>query len=173
MKIWDTHTGACVKELPSQGRQHVCFSPDGRWLGVAGTDVCLFETEAWRETRRFARDASFGPLAFSPDSCLLAFETGVGVLKLADPAAGREFAQLADPHRLRADWLAFTQDGGQLIATGDDGPSIQVWNLRALRQSLAPLQLDWDLPSYPAAPNLEDLPPLQLEVQPTVPAPGE
>jgi hypothetical protein len=44
---------------------------------------------------------------------------------------------------------AFTQDGSQQIALGEESRALHVWDLRLLRQELAELGLDWEQPSYP------------------------
>jgi hypothetical protein len=44
-----------------------------------------------------------------------------------------------------------SSDGTQLVASNDDSQSIHVWDLRAIREQLAKIRLDWDLPPYPPA----------------------
>ena len=47
------------------------------------------------------------------------------------------------------------------------GPAVHVWDLRAIRQHLAGMGLDWDAPAYsdddPADPAAPPLPPLQVD----------
>ena len=46
--------------------------------------------------------------------------------------------------------------------TTNDGPAVHVWDLRAIRQHLAGMGLDWDAPAYsdddPASPSAPPLP---------------
>jgi WD40 repeat protein len=44
----------------------------------------------------------------------------------------------------------FTPDGSRLVVT-TEGQGIQVWDLRLIRQQLAGIGLDWDMPAYPPA----------------------
>ena len=58
---------------------------------------------------------------------------------------------------------------GRWVATGSHSHSIHVWNLRAIREQLAEMGLDWDLPAYPPLPAGADRPGLQLEVDRALP----
>ncbi|HEX5220448.1 MAG TPA: WD40 repeat domain-containing protein, partial [Verrucomicrobiae bacterium] len=44
--------------------------------------------------------------------------------------------------------LAFSPDGTQLVAACMRG-RLRMWNLRTVRQELAALGLDWDVPALP------------------------
>ena len=57
----------------------------------------------------------------------------------------------------------FTPDGAQLIATGVDTRALHAWDLRAVRQGLAKLGLDLDMPPFPPA-NEGPIAPLQIKV---------
>jgi serine/threonine protein kinase/WD40 repeat protein len=161
VKVWDAPSGHRVLDLPARGGAHVAFSPDGRWLATGGHGVRVWEVGSWQEQAHCPCRPNVG-LAFSPDSRLLAFETGYGVIRLVDPATGREYAHLEDPNQDRTGWISFSPDGSQLVATG--GGPIHVWDLRAIRRQLAELGLDWNLPSYPPAKEAEAPKPLQVEV---------
>ena len=106
-------------------------------------------------------------MAFSPVGKLLALETGQGVVRLVDPDTGREYARLEDPNRLqdRGTEMSFSPDGTQLVVTNGDSQSIHVWDLRAIRERLAKMGLDWDLPPYPPAPEARVLQPLEIQVE--------
>jgi hypothetical protein len=79
-------------------------------------------------------------------------ETGQGVVRLVDPRTGREYARLEDPNQDRARGMAFSSDGGLLAVTSGDSQSIHVWDLRAIRQQLVEMGLDWDPKSLPPGP---------------------
>jgi hypothetical protein len=87
---------------------------------------------------------------FSPDGAILAAESRQGFSRLLAAKSGRELARLEGPTRT---WgiIAFTPDGGKLLICDDFERSIHVWDLRAIRQQLADLNLDWDLPPLPPA----------------------
>jgi tetratricopeptide (TPR) repeat protein len=111
-----------------------------------------------------SRDRKSGgtDFAFSPNSKLLAVETGYGVVRLVDPDTGREYARLEDPNQALS-VISFTPDGSQLVTTNHDS-SVHVWNLRTIREELAKMGLDWDLPPYPSPPRIENRQPLQIQI---------
>ena len=102
--------------------------------------------------------------AFSPDSRLLAVDTGDGVVRLLDPASGRDKARLEDPNQDRAETLRFTPDGTRLAAVSNDGKAIHIWDLRLIRNQLAELGLDMDEPRYGPAPPPHKVEPLRVTI---------
>jgi eukaryotic-like serine/threonine-protein kinase len=159
VKIWEAKSGKLEKELPVETGSTVGFSPNGKWLATNRFDnCCLWAVDGWRLGAEIG-----GPrFAFSPDSKLLAVETGHGVVRLVDPESGREYARLEDPDQDLAT-LSFSQDGSQLIATSNDSYSIHVWDLRAIRHELAKMDLDWGLLPYPP-PSTDSRQPLQVRL---------
>jgi eukaryotic-like serine/threonine-protein kinase len=150
VKVWDAKTGKLVKRLVAGEGQQVAFSPDGRWLAASGDGVRVWEAASWNEWPRF-EGVPRAPVVFSPDSKILAFETGEGAVRLIDPKTRKEWARLVNPDQERAGLITFTPDGAQLVITTGDGPSIDVWDLRAIRGQLAAMGLDWNLPAYQTA----------------------
>ena len=65
--------------------------------------------------------------------------SGIG---LYHAASGTRMALLTHPDLRPFGALAQNQDGSILVATSIPS-SVQIWNLRALRQELAALGLDW------------------------------
>jgi serine/threonine protein kinase/WD40 repeat protein len=148
LKVWETEHGKVVKELPLGFMAHALFSPDGRWLAATGRDGGRILTVGTWEEGATVHWSEAGA-AFAPDGNLLAVETGQGVIRLLDPATGREKARLEDPRQDLAGWLGFTPDGTRLVALSGDGKAIHVWDLQGIRAELARLGLDWDAPPYP------------------------
>jgi WD40 repeat protein len=172
VKVWDAATGKVVRVLhPQQSGCVVQFSPDGRWLATGSGDLCLWSVGSWQEELKINRASN---IAFSPDSKLLAVDTGQGAIRLLEPETGREFACLEDPNQDRVVGLCFTPDGTQLIGCTKDSQSIHVWDLRAIRRQLADIGLDWEAPPFPPAKLKADNPahaaPLQVEVTHPEPA---
>jgi tetratricopeptide (TPR) repeat protein len=161
VKIWEARTGELEKELLADSSSKVGFSPDGKWLATNGGGLRLWAVGSWREGPQLGVGAAF---AFSPDGKLLAADTAHGAVRLVDPDTGREYAQLENPNQDRALFLSFSPDGTQLVTTKGDSQSIHVWDLRAIRQRLAKMGLDWDLPTYSPAPEVNKSPPLQIQV---------
>jgi hypothetical protein len=83
-------------------------------------------------------------IAFSPDSRVLAIGQSTGVVRLADPAAERDWAQLIHPESSSFAAVAISPDQTRLITlpTDPQSPAL-VWNLAALRRQLAERGLDW------------------------------
>lgn len=161
VKIWDAQSGKLVRDLPVPGGSGVCFSPDGRWLLTTCDGCRLWNVGTWDEARNIGGVSA--RYAFSPDSRVVAVENGDGVIRLVNPQTGRDYACLADPHQDRANCIAFSSNGSQLVATNRDSLSIHVWNLRAIRDHLKGMGLDWDLPDYPP-PSVENSRPIQVAV---------
>ncbi len=152
VKIWDGKTGKFVSDLPD--RLHgarVEFSPDGRWLMTSEErEYRLWEVGRWTPGRRLARKGGGapGPMAFSPDGRIAALASGADTIQLVEVASGDEIATLIAPDRRFFDGLCFSPDGTRLAVAASDG--VQVWDLRAIRERLAPMGLDWAGLAYAA-----------------------
>jgi hypothetical protein len=77
-------------------------------------------------------------------------------VQLIEPATGRQVATLPNPESRWVNCLAFSPDGSRLaVSTSPTGPEeeeaeLRLFDLRVIRQQLAEMGLDWDLPPYPA-----------------------
>jgi serine/threonine protein kinase/WD40 repeat protein len=143
IKIWEARDAKPVHTLLLEGDGGtVGFSPDGKWLAAFGNGLCLWKVPSWEKGHNLT---GYGSFAFSPDSKLLALESGSGAVRLVDPSSGEEYAQFEDPSQDRARSMAFSPDGTQLVVNGE-GQSIHIWDLRVIREQLAQRGLDWDLP---------------------------
>jgi serine/threonine protein kinase/WD40 repeat protein len=162
VRIWEARSGKLAGELLTQ--QNSCgvgFSPDSKWLATTGGGLRLWHVDSWQA----GPDIGGREFAFSHDGNLLAVETGQGILRLVDPGSGREYARLKDPNQDRAGSMAFSSDGGLLAVTSGDSQSIHAWDLRTIRQELAKMGLDWDLPPLPpAAPPPLSKEPLRVQI---------
>jgi WD40 repeat protein len=58
----------------------------------------------------------------------------------------------------------FSPDGSQLAAA-QANKQVQLWDLRLIRQELAQMNLDWDMPPYPPAAIPAGAAPVTLEVE--------
>ena len=74
---------------------------------------------------------------------------------LADVATGRELARLTTLQPVTPTPLVFSPDGTKLIASTNQ-KTVLVWDLRRIRDQLAPMGLDWDAPPYPTVPAASD-----------------
>jgi WD40 repeat protein/tRNA A-37 threonylcarbamoyl transferase component Bud32 len=147
--IWDTRSAERVKELPVRGSAVVAFSPDGAWLATSNGEECrLWQTHTWAPRWATPRDRAGdlpGALAFSPDGQVLALlESRLSRVKLLAAPEGRELATL--PEGLP---LAFSHDGGTLASFEVETKRLAFWDLRRIREQLAAMKLDWDVPALP------------------------
>ena len=74
---------------------------------------------------------------------------------LADAATGRELARLTTLQPVNPTPLVFSPDGTKLVASTNQKTAL-VWDLRRIRDQLAPMGLDWDAPPYPTVPAASD-----------------
>jgi len=155
VKVWNTQTGALVKELPTGGDSAtVVFSPDRRHIVTATTyEYCLWEVGSWSLIRRIPQDpdSNFFPMmAFTRDGKILAGAYARHKVRLYNAGTGQPLADLEAPNAKEITGVAFGQDGTQLfIAEAAD--ACRVWDLQLIRQQLAGFGLDWDQPPFPAA----------------------
>jgi serine/threonine protein kinase/WD40 repeat protein len=160
-RIWDADTGKEVHQLPLEGSTGATFSPDGRWLATfhwSGTQ--LWKVGTWQPGRRFE-----GEPLFSPDSRLIALGGVIGVIRLLETDTGREVARLTGPEATWYKPVCFTPDGTRLIATKSDEKAIHVWDLRAIRQQLKGMDLDWEWPEFgPAEPKAQAAKFMKVEI---------
>ncbi len=159
VKIWDAKTGQPIHELPVEGSSRVLFTSDSRRLATTYDGIRLWSVETGQEMQ-YVGDGC-GSIAFSPDDSILAVATAGGMIRLVNPDTGRDYAQLEDPHQHRTIHAVFSSDGSQLATTSQEGNSIHVWNLRAIRARLSEMKLDWELPTYQPSDSHQ---PLRLDI---------
>jgi serine/threonine protein kinase/WD40 repeat protein/tetratricopeptide (TPR) repeat protein len=151
-KVWEAGSGRHVVDLPVVAPGSLEFSPDGKWLVTNGGGFRIWEVGTWREGPTLGGPAEDCGFAFSPDGKLLALGDEPGLVRLVAPDMGKELARLTAREMTRLSPQCFTPDGGQLIAIGRESQVLHIFDLRALREQLAELGLDWDAPPLPSAP---------------------
>jgi serine/threonine protein kinase/WD40 repeat protein len=167
--VWDARSGRLVKRHRVNYSCSVRFTPDGKRLlaWVKGRCLC-WQVGAWdRPPRRIDLELWINP-EFSPDGKLLPAESGDGAMRLLSTDTGRELVRLESPDQGRCHYTTFSPDGRYFIGTNMDFATVQVWDLRALREQLRELDLDWKAdPDPPAAkrdPDPPGTPPLSVEI---------
>jgi WD40 repeat protein len=135
VKLWELATGKVRRTIRWSLRHHaVAFSPDGRFLAVAGWDafrgasggkVGVWEIETGEHVATIEGHAlGVLSLAFSPDGKLLATGGEYGTIKLTDTHIWQDRLNLRwDGHRICD--LAFSPNGEALAA--GSGDQIRLW----------------------------------------------
>ena len=72
-------------------------------------------------------------------------------IRILDLYTGQVVAWLSVPELTHLRPQCFTPDGMHLMAVGQQSDQLYVWDLRAIRQQLAELGLDWHAPPFDAS----------------------
>ena len=173
VRVWDFRTGNLIKDLPVEGSAITAFSPGGKWLAASsGAEIEIWHAGTWKRHGRLPRSRPRfrgGPLAFSPDGRLLAFADSAPPLKLTlvDPNTLEQLATLECSEDIVIPVsMSFTPDGTRLVFPHPrQGNILCIWDLRAVREQLKTMNLDWDLPPYPSAElDVKSPRPLRVEI---------
>jgi WD40 repeat protein len=165
VKVWEARSGRLVVELAVTGLGRVGFSPDGKWLVTNGSAFRIWEVGTWREGPTLGGLSVNDGFTFTADGQLLALADSPGVVRLLVPATGKEIARLSAPEQTRLSPECFTSDGGQLITIGRESEALHILDLRAIREQLKELGLDWDAPPLPPANDAAAPRPLRVKVE--------
>ena len=150
-KVWDVASQTNVFTMHAGKNHRLTFSPDGRWLAVHGDVFDLREVGSWNTAPSLPFDGprpTLGAVAFSPDGRILAVVEDQGLVRLFDLVTWKTLGLLQPPMPGAINALAFSPDGTQLVAACMRG-RLRMWDLRAVRQELVGLNLDWELPTLP------------------------
>jgi WD40 repeat protein len=151
--IWKGDNGEFVQRLEIPQSARPAFSPDGQWLVASnGQEYRFWRVGSWERGLTIARKGAGdmpGKSVFSQDGKLLAVAFSRTLVKIVNPATGKEYASLPTT----GGPLCFSPDASQLVTSAQDGDLgvIEVWDLRVIRQQMAEMKLDWDFPPYPPA----------------------
>lgn len=167
VKIWDARSGELLRTLTEPARTWITFSPDGRWLATSSTKYQLWEVGTWQPKGPPKEDyddprANF--TAFSPDGRVMA-RVDRHKIRLLETRTEKPLAALEAPGTIVMTKCQFSPDGSQLAVVQFD-QQVQLWDLRLIRQELAQMNLDWDLPPYPPANPPVSAGPVTLEIEP-------
>jgi WD40 repeat protein len=168
-RVLDVHSGQDVMAR-DWGNAEVEFSRDGSWLvsttgrlAPQGAGCYSWRVGTWEMGSHVSLDrstSSAGVLAVAPDSRMVAVTSTMTAIRLMRPDTFEEIATLIAPDTPLISRLAFSADSSRLGVGA--GRTIHVWDLRAVRQALRELGLDWSGPDYP--PRVKS-PPWRVEVK--------
>jgi hypothetical protein len=93
-------------------------------------------------------------MAFSPDGSLLATCHDVRQIQIVRVPSLQVIARLVFPIGVKIGALRFSSDGATLAAL-EEGGTIHLWDLRQIRAELNGLGLDWEIPDFAPASDLQ------------------
>jgi WD40 repeat protein len=156
--VWDCRTRKLVATFPAPRKLFIRFSPDSRWfVACADGDARVWQTGTWQLAYQTDRGLDGGELAFSDDGKTAALPVSTNLVRLLDTATWQELVLLESPHSRRPNGVAFGP-GAAMLAVASVDDVVQLWDLRAVRERLAAMGLDWSGPrpapqSGPVAPR--------------------
>jgi WD40 repeat protein len=166
VKVWDARSGDLERTLPMPARTTAAFSPDGRWLATSTTEYQLWEVGTWQPKGPPVPGlevAEWNFTAFSPDGRVMARTMEGYNIQLLETSTEKPLATLEAQASSGVSTFQFSPDGSHLAAQQRDR-QVQLWDLRLIRQELAELHLDWDMPPYPPVEKGAATGPVTLEV---------
>jgi signal transduction histidine kinase len=143
--VWDAYTGELVTRLQAE-TSLVGFSPDGRWLGLAGVDrYSLWSAGDWQRYGGLDRSEPsivHGTLAFAADNGVWAVASTRQTVQVRPQFTDEPLFELAGPTPQSINSVRLALDGSVLVtATASD--LVEVWRLGHLRQELAAMGVGW------------------------------
>ena len=153
VQVWDrSHPDQPPRLLWNTGpHTDSTFSSDGRWLVVSSSEETrVWEVATWNVVLSRPRTDSsdiFIPIAFSPDSQLVALSENQTDLDLYDTTGWQRVASLRSPEPAYGGLAQFSPDGKFLARA--ERSRVQLWNLERLREHLAKYGLDWAVTDEP------------------------
>ena len=140
LKVWDVQRGVCVTQIELGFWDSFAFSSDNRWLAIGNRDTAtikIYHPETGETLTKFIGEAkkggSYMPIAFSPDTCLLAStsrddpDDGAESIVVWDVGSGEQISCLTEDTRC-VYHLCFSPCGRFLTSGGAENGTVHVWD---------------------------------------------
>ncbi len=170
VRIWDGATGRLMREL-AIGDARAVFSADGSRLFTTTGRLSPrgSECRAWRlddfapEADLVLNQSSSSPAPMSVGSDgVVAVGFTIDDARLLEPDGLAQIATLSAPDPRLIPIMEFSPDASMLAVSS--AGTVDLWDLRRLRDELAQMGLDWERPPYP--PSKAPPGPVRVEVVP-------
>ena len=154
LAVYDLRSAECVHQI-SMGLGQVAFSPDSKYLLYSGHRWRKVELGTWDESFLDQERIGLELLAprFSTSGRFAAFGSHRPnqYALLIDTTTWHPLVRLRSPRAQAVSLDALSPDGSKLVVEvrDQDRMHVDVWDLRQVRNRLAELGLDWNLPAYP------------------------
>jgi WD40 repeat protein len=150
VKLWDSPGGKLLNELEGGVIARVFFTPVNELIVARDHEFTFHHLDSLAISRSLPRSMGLYPgfVAFTADGKMMALELAPGLIHLQEVTSGRTVAKLEDPHGDLSTWMSFTPDGTQLLVAARYAGAIHRWDLRAIRERLKTMGLDWDWPVF-------------------------
>lgn len=131
VRIWDSHSGQCLKTLESHESHSFAFSRNSKTLACissSGDTLNLWDCSTWECMQTFeVHPKTHVPITFSHDSSLLACLSHYSIIKVWDIRSGK-CLQTFQGHAYSVYSLAFSPDS-RLLASGSADGTVKVWSM--------------------------------------------
>jgi WD40 repeat protein len=136
VETWDVNTGQRLLSMPGPAagpydNSIISFSPDGKWLALAGCDGTVVVRDVTSGEVKLAYSGNLActqSMAFSPDGKLFAVNAGARGLRILDFKTGQELLTLPGGFEVE-----FTPDGTRVISVTVDERGQEVVRMYLLK----------------------------------------
>ena len=134
--VIDARTGRRLLVLDGSGSTDADYSPDGRWISLAGTDATVSIHDARTGRELFAIDGHRSEVVqadWSPDGRRVATGSSDGTAKVwdVDERGATEALSIGVQERAGGLWVAFSPDGERLMTGDQEIATVKVWDVTA------------------------------------------
>lgn len=132
LRVWRLADGQQVLRDAPGSPLVAAFSPNGRWLVMAGTDsFTRFDLSSGRAVNHWAAPKPAFSLAFNPDNCRVAVgDIESESVSVYDSAEGREVAVVSSGQSKQE--VVAWHPAGKFLALAGSEPRIQIWDVERM-----------------------------------------